>query len=234
MSATRNLMSSALFALPHISYQPIQVSRDEPALTAANMVKQTMLGAPFRWPWNRAELQFPVRVQQQEYTVNAPNFGFPERFILRAAGGQVKEIDVKPSAPIESTVARPGSGAVQIDNGDGTVQIRFNTRPEQSYTAVLVYQQRAVTMTSMASLWRPIPDHLSYIVDWGFLAMMSLLIKDSRFPVFRQTFTAHLLGAQEGMDATARNLFLGNWLETAAAAQRNQQQTQQGITARTL
>jgi len=41
----------------------------EPALTSANTVAQTMLGAPFFWRWNRAIIGFITTPNQQDYTV---------------------------------------------------------------------------------------------------------------------------------------------------------------------
>lgn len=41
----------------------------EPALTSANTVAQTMLGAPFAWRWNRKIIGFITIAGQQDYTV---------------------------------------------------------------------------------------------------------------------------------------------------------------------
>lgn len=41
----------------------------EPALSSANIVAQTMLGAPFFWRWNRAIIGFITAPGQQDYTV---------------------------------------------------------------------------------------------------------------------------------------------------------------------
>lgn len=41
----------------------------EPALTSANIIKQTMLGAPFRWRWNRTMTGFITQQGQQDYYV---------------------------------------------------------------------------------------------------------------------------------------------------------------------
>jgi hypothetical protein len=41
----------------------------EPALTSANTIAQTMLGAPFSWRWNRAIIGFITIANQQDYTV---------------------------------------------------------------------------------------------------------------------------------------------------------------------
>lgn len=41
----------------------------EPATTSANIVMQTILGAPFAWRWNRAVIGFITLPGQQDYTV---------------------------------------------------------------------------------------------------------------------------------------------------------------------
>lgn len=41
----------------------------EPAITSANTIAQTMLGAPFSWRWNRVIIGFITIAGQQDYTV---------------------------------------------------------------------------------------------------------------------------------------------------------------------
>jgi len=41
----------------------------EPAVSSANIILQTILGAPFRWRWNRSVIGFVTQVGQQDYTV---------------------------------------------------------------------------------------------------------------------------------------------------------------------
>jgi hypothetical protein len=84
----------------------------------------------------------------------------------------------------------------------------------------------------MASSWSPVPDNLSYIYDWGFLAMLSMITKDVRLPIFSQKFVSHLLGAQDGLTATQRNIFIGEWLALIGQADRSRGSTQQGLQAK--
>jgi hypothetical protein len=239
MPATRNLTSSVLFALPFIGYQPANISNGEPALNCANLVKQTMLGAPFVWPWNRGEVEIEV-TDVQDYFFPVTNYGYLEQVWLIDSTGKAKEIEIKSSLSVESAVARPQSCAVESQDDDG-ITIRLNTLPDQpknpspnktSYTLGGFYQKAAVQMTSMASSWNPIPDNLSYIYDWGFLAMLSMLTKDVRLPIFSQKFVSHLLGTQDGLTATQRNIFIGEWLALVGQADRSRGTTQQGVQAR--
>jgi hypothetical protein len=234
MSATRNLQSSALFSLPFIGYQPVNISNSEPAVTAANLTKQTILGAPFRWNYNRAAFGFPTEPETQDYFFPLTDFGFLERVTLTDSKGVVKEIEIVQSLSAESVQKRPGSIAANLLDDTGDVTFRLNAMPPDGETYQIngFYQKAPILMSSMANTWAPIPDHLAYIYDWGFLSFVSLLTKDARFPIFSQRFTAHLLGAQEGLTALERNIFLGNFLQVMTAQERAQMTTQQGVTAR--
>lgn len=239
MSTTRNIMSSALFARPFLGYQPVNISNGEPALQAANMVRQTMLSPPFRWVWNRGsasmQLDTTAKSWPQDIVFQLANFGFLENVWLEDPQGNIKEIEVKHSLAAESSVQRPSSAAPQmIDLDTGNITLRLNTQPDQAYAVSLFYQKEPVEVTSFASQWSPIPDSCSYIYDWGFLAVVSMILKDARFPIFWQKFTSHLLGAQEGLTAIQRNIFLGNWLEVLTAQERIQITTQQGVQSRAV
>jgi len=236
MPATRNIMSSALFSMPFLGYQPVDISNGEPAITAANLVKQTMLGPPFKWPWNRGsihvELDPDASSWGQDYLIEeVQDFGFLEQVWLTDDKGAKKEIEVRKSLAEESAVKRPGSAAVQDESEDG-ILLRLNTIPDQSYVVDAFYQRGAVLMTSLANTWSPIPDRLSYVYDWGFLGFVSLLTKDARAGIFLGKFTSHLLGEQDGLTATQRNIFLGNWLDLLTQQGRETMSVQQGAQAR--
>lgn len=237
---TRNIQSSMLFSLPYIGYQPANVSNGEPAVTAANLVKQTMLGAPFKWAWNRVNFEITIPTVDafgdiaivQDYGVETTRFAFLEKaWLTNSDTGEVKELPIVSSLAAESAVMRPQSIAVQAQDDD-SITLRINSLPDRSYLLNGFYQQTPNQVTSPASTWGPIPDHLSYIYDWGFLAMLAMLTKDVRQLVFQQKFVSHLLGAQDGITATQRNIFIGDWLALMGEAGRNQLTTQQGVQAR--
>jgi hypothetical protein len=232
MSVTRNIQSSALFSMPFLGGQPVNVSHGEPAVNAANLTKQTMLGPPFKWNFNRGTFTLPVTPDAQDYFLTMTDFGFLEQAWLTDEKGNVKEIEVRLGLAAESAIKRPSSVAAQIMETDGDVTFRLNTLPDQLYSLDCTYQRAPILMSSLANTWGPIPDNLGYIYDWGFLSFVSLLTKDARFPIFGGRFTAHLLGAQEGLTALQRNIFLGNFLEVVAQTGRSQMTTQQGVQAR--
>lgn len=228
---TRNVQSSILFSLPFISYQPANISNSEPALSSANLVKQTILGPPFCWAWNRGDA-FEITVDGlQDYFIAAPDFGHMEKVWLTDQNNKVREITVVPSLTQDSAVQRPGSIAVQTQDEDGIV-IRLNAIPDEAYVLNGFYQKAVPLMSSLASTWAPIPDHFSYIYDWGMLALLGMITKDVRQQLFNQKFISHLLGAQDGITALQRNIFIGQWLGWASEQARTQLTTQQGIQAR--
>jgi hypothetical protein len=236
MSTTRNVQASALFCMPFLGYQPVNVSNGEPAITAANITKQTMAGAPFKWIYNRKafsiELDETLEEWGQDYLISLPDYGFLEQVWLTDPDGGVKEIKVRNSLAAESAIKRPSSASMQLTDEDGYATLRLNAKPDLAYTIDAFYQRSVVTMTSMASTWAPFPDHLSYIYDWGFLGFVSLLTKDARAPIFLSKFASHLLGAQDGLTALERNIFLGNFLDLINQQGREQLATQQGAQAR--
>lgn len=238
MSVTRNVQSSALFSMPFLNYQPVNVSNGEPAITAANLTKQTILGAPFKWPFNRGgfyvELDPTETSWAQDYLFALPDFSFVEKlWLTNPADGKVNEItNIAQSLARESVQKRPSSAAMQLLDEDGNVTLRLNTLPDVPYIIEGFYQRAPVLVTSLANTWAPIPDHLSYIYDWGFLGFVSLLTKDARAGVFLSKFTSHLLGAQDGLTALQRNIFLGNFLDLMNQQGREQLATTQGAQAR--
>jgi hypothetical protein len=62
--------------------------------------------------------------------------------------------------------------------------------------------------------------------------MLGMITKDARQPMFQQKFVSHLLGAQDGLSATQRNIFIGDWLTLTSDAGRSQLTTHQGVQAR--
>lgn len=50
--------------------RPVNIgNNNEPAITSANIILQTILGAPFRWRWNRAVTGFVTTAGVQDYTI---------------------------------------------------------------------------------------------------------------------------------------------------------------------
>ena len=223
MPVTLNLQSSISFVTPLLKNQPVLVSNTEPALTAANLVLGTMLGPPFKWMFNRGTSSFPItKAGGTDYTVGVPDFGFLETEWLADSAGKTYEVNGSVSLAKEASVNRPTKVAPQYDDDAGNITFRFNSVPDQNYVAFLDYQKRIALITSPGSPWGVVPDRFSYIYNQGFLAMMSLLVNDARFPIFEQYFLARLLGAQDGLTDQERDIFLGNWMQVMQTVARSQ------------
>lgn len=233
---TRNLANTILWASAFLRNQPQDVTNMQPALDSANVVMQTILGEPFKWRWNRASLTIAAtNAGGQDYTVAAPNFGFVERLEANdTASGDIIEMIYREVMTKDPAVDAPRFLSAQGDDNQGNLTFRVTPRPAvgQDTTVTVIYQQKPPVLTSLASLWAPLPDEFQYIYDIGFLTWMMVLSNDGRMPIFRDMFLSHLLGKAQGLTETERNIFLGNWLQVTSAAQASQMQTQMGVAGR--
>ncbi len=233
MPATTNLQTTLSWCLPYLNYQPLTIDGVEPAVSNANLIVQTMVGPPLRWAWNRSTASATIGANAQDIAFALPDFGYLEKATITDGAGNVRELSLDPVLSLNSSQQRPIYIAVQLDDQLGNITFRLSPLADQPYTLTLIYQRQARPMTSLASVW-PIPDQLAYVFNWGFLSLATLIDNDARAAQYTQRFMAHLLGNQEGLTETQRNLFLANWLGINAQVQRTQARTQQGVTAGTI
>lgn len=232
MSSTINLQQTMNWALPYIDYQPLDIGGMEPALTNANIIRQTILGPPFSWPWNRVENSATTcEVGEQDYQMALSDFGFLETAWI-TLGGKKFELKLKRRLSQDGSEGRPEFIAVQLDDNNGNITFRISPQPSQAFTLTVVYQRKALPLVTFASRWDPIPDELSYIVNPGFLALSMPLVDNPEFATFNDRFIAHLLSAQDGLDEMQRNIFIANWLDVTKQIQRSGLQVQQGTMSR--
>jgi hypothetical protein len=233
MATTLTLQNSINFVTPILKGQPLMVSNFEPALSAANMVLGTMLGAPCRWRFNRATASFAIsKAAGTDYARNLPKFGFMETQWLKDASGNIHQLGGAVSLAVDGNATRPTSMAAQYDDNNGGITFRMDKTPDRDYTAYLDYQMKATLLTSPASVWGVVPDEFNYIFNWGFLCQMSLLVNDSRFPIFENYFIARLLGAQDGLTDQERNIFVANWMALSATLTRSVGSVNSGLAGR--
>lgn len=80
MAATITIANSIAWAQTYGSYRSLTVgTANEPALTAANVVLQTILSAPFCWNWNRSSVSFLTTIGVQDYATASATFGTIEK-----------------------------------------------------------------------------------------------------------------------------------------------------------
>jgi hypothetical protein len=234
MACTLTLQSSMNFVAPILKNQPLMVGNMEPALMAANMVLGTILGPPFKWRWNRATFQFDLNIGVTDYELFLvpADFGFMEMQWIQDASVKNYQLTGATALAMETNQSRPTRIATEFDDNTGNITFRVADSPDAAYTVSLDYQKKAPLMTSPASTWAPVPDEFAYIFNEGFLARMSLLVNDARFPIFENYFIAHLLSAQDGLSDVERNIFLGNWTALSGTLSRAQGAVNSGAAGR--
>ena len=137
-------------------YAPVTAGLgQEPAVSTANMIRDTMTAAPMTWPWNRAifPLATPTVIGTQDYTValtSIPDFGFLEKVTLTETTGanigkvwEIKDIFNNLSMSLDADKQRPNSACVFTLSSTQLV-LRFIGVPNAAYTVTLIYQKRPV------------------------------------------------------------------------------------------
>jgi hypothetical protein len=238
MASTITLQNVVNWALPILRYQPLTIgTANEPSITSANIVLQTILGPPFIWRWNRNTNSSTSTVAgTQDYTIALSDFGYFEKATVTDSTGNVTELVWKEVLSVETSVsssrARPSFVSTQLDDNAGNITFRLMPVPDQIYTFTVIYQKAPVLFSSLSGTWAPIPDYMEYIYTRGFLAFALELADDNRFMVEHQRFLATLISSAEGLSEMQKNIFLGGALTTNAQAQAAQLRTQQGAQAR--
>ncbi len=209
-------------------------SGTEPALTSANIIIQTMLQPPFRWKWNRKIVAFSITAANQDYATSVADFGYIEKASLTTGGGVITEIPtIAQELSLDSGTGRPHSIAPYLDDNNGSITFRFMPgKPDQTYTATVIYQIQPALLTALSNVW-PIPDRYSFVYQQGFLGLMYMFADDQRAAFMLQRFVASLLALAEGLTEQERNTFLEQWQSTIDSS-RKMTKSQQGIGARVV
>jgi hypothetical protein len=199
------------FVKPFLKNQPLEVSNLEPAVMVGNIVLSAILGPPLRWRQNRGEISFAISGSNTDYVRSVASFGFIEAAWLVDGLGDQYPLNGALALTVNGAVKKPERIAPQFDDNAGNITFRFDSIPDQAYTAYVDFQKTAPLLSSPASGWGPVPDYFNYIFNFGYLAVMCLLVNDARFPIFEKYFIGRLLGAQSGLSEQERNIFLANW-----------------------
>jgi hypothetical protein len=168
----------------------------------------------------------------QTYVISCPDFAWIEHASVQDITLPIpKWYDMQPemSLSFDSSTARPRFISAHYDDGNGNIGFTMTPVPNQAYPVMIHIQKKAVPFTDILQTWAPIPDEFAYIYSWGFLTMMWLFADDARYQMANAKFVAHLLGANQGLDETARSIFLQNWSNISGIQQAT---TQQGLQAR--
>jgi hypothetical protein len=215
MASTIQLQTTINWSSSYVNYEELNIATsNEPAISNANTILQTIVGPPFKWNWNRTYPGFGTITcvpGTQDYPLSISTFGFLEGATATLSGSSFAIKEIKQELTVGTEPGRPQSIAPQFDNNSGTITFRFLPVPDQAYSVVPYGQNSPPLFTTLAQTWAPIPDKFEYLYNWGFLALSMAYTQDERFPIFNQKFVAHLLGAQQGLSETERNMFLDSW-----------------------
>lgn len=235
MSTT--LQQTINWAIAMLGYTfPTVGPNNEPAITHANMTKQTIEGPPFKWPWNRGTTSITCTAGTQDYVKAIADFGFIEFATMKNPTTNKTELipAIYNTTPIGESIdaQKPTGISAQLDDGAGNITFRFNGVPDIAYTVIVTYQKAPVPFTALSDTWTTIPDRLQYVYNQGFLARALESKGDPRAQQAKIAFAAALLGNAEGLTETEKNFFLARFLDNTAQIQATTLKTQQGISAR--
>lgn len=211
MSQSLVLQNTVKWAQPILKNQPLQVNGQEPGLTFGNFILQRMMGPPFRWRFNRKNFTFDIVEGTTDYPVTVTDLGHVESMWIEDEAGNFTQLTGRIDLERSSLADRPTEIAPVYDNGAGVVTFRTKPCADASYTAYCDYQAAPGLIRSFGMTWGNVPDNFSYIFNAGYLAMAMLLTNDTRFQIFERYFISSLLGAQEGLDQQAINIFVAQW-----------------------
>jgi hypothetical protein len=203
-------------------------------LQAGNLVLQILTKPPLKWRWNRRTFSFTTikTPGTTDYLIPLPDFGFMENQWLVDSAGKLHELKGEVSLSVDSNVSRPTIIAPQYDDNIGNITFRLKNTPNDIYQVYGDYQRRPTLLDSYARVWDQVPDDFSHCYHLGFLTFLSLLVNDSRFPVFERWFLANILSAQDGLDDQARDIFMQNWTGGIRTMMRSTGMGQSGNAAR--
>jgi hypothetical protein len=212
MASSRTLQDTITWAQTFLGGQPLNVTNMEPGLTCGNLVLERVLGPPMKWRYNRNNLSFVISTAGgTDYVQVVGDLGWIETQWLVDPTGNIHSLEGAESLPKSSASFRPKVLAPVYDDNAGNVTFRLNAVPTANDTVFVDYQKKAPLMTSYGSFWSPIPDEYGYIYNKLFLALAGNLTRDSRVPQWSQEGVSALLGAQKGLTAQERAIFLMEW-----------------------
>jgi len=233
MPSTRTIQSTLNWLASYIEQQPTSINGLEPALTAANLVLQTLLSPPFAWPFNRAYVNF-VASGQDTTVAGLSNFGFIEGGnATKQSGGNPDPLEVRLLLEGDASQgSRPRFVCEFINDDAGNITFRIVPAVNENYVVNLITQNKPPLLQSLGYTWAPFPDEKAYIPEWGLLALMELIGGGSRWQVYNQKFVTALLAAQGGLSDLQKNIFLARWTSVQAQLQGTQLSTTERFKAR--
>lgn len=159
---SNTLIDTLNFSAPYIQGQPINAwSGYNPAVQIASMVRNTILNAPFVWPWNRNEStgSLTLVAGTQDYTVNLTDFAYLEKISLLATAPvspsgtyqyEIKNIHNTYALAAGLKQAQPDACCVKYYTPGTSVALRFLANPDQAYAGTITYQKLPIPFKQFA------------------------------------------------------------------------------------
>src|ERR1700722_12892067 len=95
MASIITLQGTVNWGTSFVYFKPLNIgTANEPSITNANTILQTILGPPFRWNWNRSTVNVTTIAGTQDYATSVPTFGFIESASATISGSTfaIKEV----------------------------------------------------------------------------------------------------------------------------------------------
>lgn len=233
MATTFTVQDAITFTRAYIKQQSLYVNNMQPALGAAQIVLNILLGPPFIWRTNRANASFAIsQGGGTDYQQAIQNFGWIENTWLVDGSGKFYQVGGKLALAKTGTQKQPTEVAPQYDDNQGNITFRINSVPDKAYTLYIDFQQKAPLVTGPTQPLGTISDENADLFFEGMLTWASLLVNDARFPIFEKQFISHLLSRQDGLDEQSKAIFMGEWMQVVRSVQRSQSSAQNGNAGR--
>jgi len=185
---------------------------NEPGLTAANYLLQTITNPPFKWSWNRKEITTLSTVAgTTDYSVAISDFGFLEKCAVDDGGSRQRELQIYQNVPLAARDKKqsiPKFVTVLLDDNAGNITFRFSPPPDAVYNVTFTYQKAVALITALTATWTPIPDKLAYLYERGMLALLQGMYSPQLAMQNTEYFFRQLIGASEGLTESEKNIFL--------------------------
>jgi hypothetical protein len=230
------------FVLPMIIQRPftgIGGIANEPGLTSANYMMQTIMQPPFCWEWNRQVLNGIITTVAgtSDYTVNISTFGWLEKATLVNASPAANqppnfELEIFKILSKDGQQNRPQKIALLADNGVGAITFRLFPVPDGVYSVDLDIQNAPLLASSLTSTWAPIPDKLAFLYERGMVAMAQMMYNQQLGLSNLEIFFRQLVAAAAGLSEMEKAIFLEDALRPIRMRQNELQAAQQGKAAR--
>jgi hypothetical protein len=245
MASTITIQGTINWILAYIVQRPftgVAGITNEPGLTSANYLMQSILQPPFRWEWNRKKLipAFTCVAGQSDYPVAMADFGWLEKAIItdpsppaNSPTGPNYELELSEILGTEGTENRPQKLAVLLDDGAGNITFRVFPVPDKAYPIELDYQKAPILATTLgATTWAPIPDKLAFLYERGMMAQAQMMYNQQLGLSNMELFIRQLVAAVSGLSEMEKAIFLEDQLRPIRMKQNELQAAATGKAAR--